>query len=256
MGEEDRFAGALAEMARSCSDTTVLRRWTLAQIAALLPIDSAIFLSPRLREAPSSINKEEFHKLYWNYARDPERYRRGLEKGRWAAQALGGAYIDTEVFSAAERRELPLYAEMVRPQGINCQIVARPMFHGRSTGLLYLCRHGTGRFRACELEQVVRILPIVALSHVALDSLAGRPGPDLDATDPDPRQVLTPRENQIVELVCRGLTNAEIAAVLGNRPNTVRNQLASICAKLEVTNRTELVGVVSAHRAGTAAEHP
>ena len=246
---EDGFAGALAETARTCPDVGALRQATLGRIAELLPFDSAMFISARIAEAPASVNKDGFRQLYWNYARDPGRYKRGLARGVQAAQALGGAYLDTEVFTAAERSNLPLYAEMIRPQGIASQIVARPTFRGRSTGMVYLCRHGTGRFARGELERMVRLLPIIALSHAALDALARPPAAARPLVHADRRSALTPREDEVVELVFRGLTNGEIAAVLGTRPTTVRNQLVSIFRKLEVASRAELAGLIGAGRA-------
>lgn len=251
MHAEHRFIGELVEVARSCARSDALRQWMLVRIAALLPFDSAMYLSPRLHEAPSSINKAEFRHLYWNYARNPERYSDGLAKGIRAAQALGGAYIDTEVFSASERSDLPLYAEMLRPQGIHCQIVARPRFHGQSAGLLYLCRHGIGRFRRGDLDRMLRLLPIIALSHTVIDSLA-EPRVVAEATSAaDPCHLLTGREREVVELVCRGLTNREIATALGTSANTIRNQLAAVFSKLEVASRAELAGLVrSAERGG------
>ena len=52
---------------------------------------------------------------------------------------------------------------------------------------------------------------------------------------------LSKRENEIMRLVARGLTNAEIAAELFISPITVRNHVSSILAKLHVTNRTQAV---------------
>jgi DNA-binding NarL/FixJ family response regulator len=40
-----------------------------------------------------------------------------------------------------------------------------------------------------------------------------------------------------------GYTNPEIARVLGTSPNTVRNQVSSLLAKVGATNRAELVGL-------------
>lgn len=245
MRVEDRFAGALTEKARSCSDSSALRQWTLAQIAGLLPFDSAIFLSPRLAEAPSMVNKAEFRHLYWNYARNPERYRRGLAKGARAAGALGGAYLDTDVFSASERRNLPLYVEMVRPQGIASQIVARPTFHGRSIGLVYLCRHGTGRFRGRDLECMLRLLSIIALSHAAVDSVATAPGsPRAASAEVEPRRdvidSLSARERDVVLYASVGMSSREIAELLGTSLNTVNKQVASAYRKLGVSRRAEL----------------
>lgn len=55
------------------------------------------------------------------------------------------------------------------------------------------------------------------------------------------RTNLTPRELEILALLVKGLTNREIAGVLGTSQNTIRNQTISIFAKLEVTDRTEAV---------------
>jgi DNA-binding NarL/FixJ family response regulator len=57
-------------------------------------------------------------------------------------------------------------------------------------------------------------------------------------TTPD----LTRRENEILELIVKGLTNREIANVFGTSQNTVRNQTINIFAKLEVTDRSEAAG--------------
>lgn len=54
-------------------------------------------------------------------------------------------------------------------------------------------------------------------------------------------QRLTPREREIVALVCRGLSNAELARELGISEATVRHHLTSVFAKLEVRDRVGLV---------------
>ena len=56
---------------------------------------------------------------------------------------------------------------------------------------------------------------------------------------------LTPRETEVMKLVCEGLTNAAIAATLGTSKSTVKNQLSTILAKLGVSNRTELAVLAS-----------
>jgi len=56
------------------------------------------------------------------------------------------------------------------------------------------------------------------------------------------RLELTPRELEVLNLLVAGLTNREIASVLGNSENTVRNHTISIFAKLEVSDRAEAVG--------------
>ena len=51
---------------------------------------------------------------------------------------------------------------------------------------------------------------------------------------------LTTREREVVELVCEGLRNQEIADRLFIGEKTVRNHLASVFNKLDVTHRLEL----------------
>jgi DNA-binding NarL/FixJ family response regulator len=55
------------------------------------------------------------------------------------------------------------------------------------------------------------------------------------------RPDLTPREHEILRLLITGLTNREIARVVGKSENTVRNHTISIFAKLEVSDRAEAV---------------
>ena len=51
---------------------------------------------------------------------------------------------------------------------------------------------------------------------------------------------LSPREEQIVELIAQGLTNAEIAARLSLRPQSVKNRLSEIFQKTGLRSRTAL----------------
>jgi DNA-binding NarL/FixJ family response regulator len=51
---------------------------------------------------------------------------------------------------------------------------------------------------------------------------------------------LTPREEEILALVARGLANKEIAATLGIVEGTVKRHLQNILAKLHLRNRVEL----------------
>ena len=59
---------------------------------------------------------------------------------------------------------------------------------------------------------------------------------------------LTARERELVELIARGLDNAQAAARLALSEKTVKNHITSIFAKLEVENRARLI--VLAREAG------
>jgi DNA-binding CsgD family transcriptional regulator len=58
-------------------------------------------------------------------------------------------------------------------------------------------------------------------------------------------RALTQREQEVLELACKGLTNAEIATALGTAASTVKTQISSILTKMDVANRTELAARVA-----------
>jgi DNA-binding NarL/FixJ family response regulator len=55
---------------------------------------------------------------------------------------------------------------------------------------------------------------------------------------------LSPREQEIVRLIARGLSNKAVAAVLDISPATVATHLRRIFSKLDVTSRAEMVACV------------
>ena len=61
------------------------------------------------------------------------------------------------------------------------------------------------------------------------------------ALEPIPRIYLTNREIQVVQLLVRGQSNAEIAGELGIQLQTVKNLLSGLYAKLGVSTRLQLV---------------
>jgi DNA-binding NarL/FixJ family response regulator len=61
------------------------------------------------------------------------------------------------------------------------------------------------------------------------------------STEPIPRIYMTSREIEVVQLLVRGQSNAEIAAQLGIQLQTVKNMLSALYAKLGVSTRLQLV---------------
>ncbi|WP_405148472.1 response regulator transcription factor [Sphaerisporangium sp. NBC_01403] len=68
-----------------------------------------------------------------------------------------------------------------------------------------------------------------------IDHFAAGPGP----ADTDRLAVLTPRETEVLRQVARGLTNVEVAAVLGISPATVKDHVAAVLGKLGVRDRVQ-----------------
>ena len=78
-----------------------------------------------------------------------------------------------------------------------------------------------------------------ALPRVADPSLTDPAHSDTDPCLTALVDALTPRRLEVLKLVARGLTNPEIASVLGLSANTVKAHMTGILETLEVTNRTE-----------------
>jgi len=68
----------------------------------------------------------------------------------------------------------------------------------------------------------------------------------------DPFPELTDREDEVLELIAQGRSNAEIAARLGISDKTVRNHVANVFNKLRVADRAQ--AIVRARDAGLGRE--
>ncbi|NNL66289.1 MAG: winged helix-turn-helix transcriptional regulator, partial [Myxococcales bacterium] len=79
-------------------------------------------------------------------------------------------------------------------------------------------------------------------------------GPMQAAGTGDARELLTPRQLEVLELLARGLTNREIAGVLGISPGTAKVHVSAVIEALDVSNRTEAAMVLHELRAGADGE--
>ncbi|ACQ82133.1 two component transcriptional regulator, LuxR family [Beutenbergia cavernae DSM 12333] len=77
------------------------------------------------------------------------------------------------------------------------------------------------------------------LTRRVIDEFARRRAPR--SADPDALGLLSPRELEIVELLSRGSSNAEIAAALVLEPSTVKSHLSRIMTKTATRDRVQLV---------------
>ncbi|MDX1687764.1 MAG: response regulator transcription factor [Candidatus Promineifilaceae bacterium] len=98
-----------------------------------------------------------------------------------------------------------------------------------------------------ELFNAVRVVhgggsllqPVVASKLLKQVSRPGEPEQELEA--------LTPREEEVLQLLAQGLQNKEIARQLVISERTVKFHVSSILAKLDAGNRTEAVAIAAQH---------
>ena len=113
-----------------------------------------------------------------------------------------------------------------------------------TVGLLALGVHGFVSYAQIDnlSQSVDRILRgELCFSSSVLEAYARRSIASLNTIDQSPiGQVITQRENQIIELVKRRLSNKEIGAVLNIQECTVKFHLSNAFAKLGVNRRGEL----------------
>ena len=113
--------------------------------------------------------------------------------------------------------------------------------------------------KGADRSEIARALNGVAHGEIVFSSgIASRvlaffaAGPRAAAASLDPFPGLTEREREILDLVARGLTNAEIARRLVVSDKTVRNHVSNVFAKLQVAGRAEAVARARDAGLGTA----
>jgi ATP/maltotriose-dependent transcriptional regulator MalT len=129
------------------------------------------------------------------------------------------------------------------------QMVGLPLEAGRIGLVAARCHHQAGRRAAAE-----RALRAARKRFIMIGANAYRQLADGCATElgilvddsPDPFKGLTQREQDIALLVCQGLANKQIADRLYLSPKTVETHLTRVFAKLNVTARGDLKGLLDA----------
>jgi NarL family two-component system response regulator LiaR len=112
---------------------------------------------------------------------------------------------------------------------------------GDEDRLLPAVRAGAAGFllKSAQPQEVVRAIRAAYDGDAVIDPKAAGKLLDALAAEPPDGHTLTPRELEVLSLLCRGLSNKRIASELGLSEKTVKAHTGHIFGKLGVTDRTQ-----------------
>lgn len=161
-----------------------------------------------------------------------------LEPVKGHAHQNGGIAVDTDVLGETVY-QTRYYQELARPAGGGHSLLCFLTLRDRPYGVLMLGRESHIPFSIRDQMRIRALAPVMAL---ALSSYEPRRRVSFGERKKSNGFGLSPRELEISNYLVLGYSNREIAIALDTSPHTVRNQLASLFRKAEVSNRAELVG--------------
>ncbi|WP_342394694.1 helix-turn-helix transcriptional regulator [Sinorhizobium garamanticum] len=165
-------------------------------------------------------------------------------------------HLESEIQASGSLRKVEVQLRTPHDEVLDCLISAETVSIQDEECVLTVIQDITERKRS-EEELIAAIEAVMQdtswFSRTIIEKLAllRRPGssgkPEASLSD------LTPRELEVLGLMCQGLTNAAIVKKLGVTQNTVRNHIARIYVKIDVHDRAG--AVVWARERGFTGNH-
>jgi NarL family two-component system response regulator LiaR len=136
----------------------------------------------------------------------------------------------------------------IRQQFPQVQVIALTSFkeEGLVTGALQAGAIGY-LLKDVSAEELAQAIRAAHLGRSTLSQEATQALVHATARPPEPGQDLTPREREVLALMIKGDTNAQVAEKLGVSPSTIKSHVSSILSKLGVDSRTEAVALAVRH---------
>jgi DNA-binding CsgD family transcriptional regulator len=161
------------------------------------------------------------------------------------------ARFHTEVWPASRQHELAVFNEVLVPTGMRHMLVRASVRHGNVAGFNLERRRATSPFSDADLRLIDVVAPFLHIVEVlTLDA------DDFGLEGFSIEHRLSNREAEFVELVGKGLQNAEIAMLARVSVNTVRNTLVKVFEKVGVSTRAELAALSTRARNPKASLNP
>lgn len=240
----ERISAARRELDRLALEARSLREYraqTLGVLQALIAFDAAIFhaLSPRVPMETGAFVGVDFATLAASQVRWDDL---AVELGALRELAnRNGVATDREAFALGSRARARFERVFVRAFSAPSVCVAHLFLRGSVRAAIVLLSHKRSGFSQPSVIALKELSPAIAVAdalHERLDGVASASVPVAqECTD----QRLTDRQRVIVELIAMGQSNEDIARALGISPNTARNHIARIFARIGASNRAELV---------------
>jgi DNA-binding CsgD family transcriptional regulator len=239
----------LAKLGATATSLPAFRASALERLRIVVPFDAAIFhaLSPRVPLETGAFVGLDLGSLR---ASVPGWDAVAVTLGRLRELANAETVAtDRAAFPIGSPQRVHFDRELGKPFRARALAVVHLVVRDAVKSVVMLLRRSDPPFADEEVALLRRIAPVLAVAdaaQVALDLAPSVAVPvRLTCTD----QRLTSRQREIVEHVALGHTNEDIARALGVSPNTLRNHLARVFAKLGASNRADLVRLAVLTRA-------
>ncbi|HEX3026169.1 MAG TPA: helix-turn-helix transcriptional regulator [Clostridia bacterium] len=227
------------------TDTHSLRTTVLNGLKKLIPYDRAFFDLAYYADGdviffdPVFINmsQKRVH-LYFKYFQMVDYARLIFIENKSAV------YRDTSLLPDSLREESILFKKWMQPMGMffagGFSVMEKKILYGSAN--LFRCREH-GDFTAHELE-ILRILN----THISKRFHYLFPSGLTQSAEATPESInfhaLTSREMEVMECICEGLLNKEIADKLKISEFTIKKHIGNIFRKMNVTNRYQLMSKI------------